>query len=247
MRTAKETRGPATYLQTDALVHAAPGAWKDVMNKLTLSSLLLLVGCNQDFISVEVTSAPERVVSKTASDLFVTDRCPIYTPNGGDIDTPELPFQSPVLFGCGVDSAGETYGLVTGDIGDLAVLTGLREIGVFFAFDSSVEPNPPTVTSLDLDGAAPQVRAWSAPDNVMDPHHCCAEDEDGGVDRRIPIRVIALGASGMLLSLGLFDRTPTQVAVELNLRRDLAWFERFYVDGPPPVSSAPGAGPVPGK
>src|SRR5215468_2766038 len=213
VRTAKETRGPATYLQTDALVHAAPGAWKDVMNKLTLSSLLLLVGCHQNFISVEVTSAPERVVSKTASDLFVPDRCPIYTPNGGDIDTPELPFQSPVLFGCGVDSAGETYGLVTGDIGDLAVLTGLREIGLFFAFDSSVQPNPPTVTSLDLDGPAPQVRAWSAPDNVTDPHHCCAEDQENGVEPRIPITVIAIGASGMLLSLGTFDRAPTQIAI----------------------------------
>jgi hypothetical protein len=211
------------------------------MNQVMLTSLLLLVGCSEGFYSVEITRAPERLVGKT-SGLFVPDRCPIYTPNGGDIDTPELPYQSPVLFGCGVDSTGTTYGMVAGELGDMAVLPGAREIGLFFAFDSSVQGNPPTVASLDLDGPAPQVRAWSAPDNVMDPYHCCAEDSEGGVEPRIPITVVALGASGMLLSLGSFDRAPTQVAVELNLRRDLAWFERFYVNGPPPLNRDPGSG-----
>lgn len=210
------------------------------MNKVALASLLasllLFVGCTHGISSVEITSAPERTVGKTSA-LSVPARCPIYTPNGGDIDTPELPFAPPILFGCGVDSNGDTYGLVTGDIGDLAVLTGLREIGLFYAFDDSVQAAPPTLSSLGLDGPTPRIRAWSAPSNVLDPYHCCAEADGTGVDRRIPVTVVAVGASGMLLSFGMFDRTTTQVAVELELdaRRVLTWTERFYVNGPPPV------------
>lgn len=208
------------------------------MKELVLGLVVLAVGCSAHGLSMEITSAPERVVLDKSSGLSVPVSCPIYTPNGGDIDTPELPFQSPILFGCGVDSDGDTYGLVTGDTGDLAVLVGEREIGVFYAFDNSVRADPPTVASLGLDGPTPRIRAWSAPDNVLDPHHCCAEADGSGVDRRIPVTVIALGPSGMLLSLGRFDRTLTQVALELELVRDLSWTERFYVNGEPAIPPA---------
>jgi hypothetical protein len=211
------------------------------MHKLMLASLAIVTGCaDHRAMAIEITGATARVAGST-SKLGVPASCPIYTPNGGDIDTPELPFRSPILFGCGVDGDSRTYGLVTGDIGDLAVLSGGTEIGVFFAFDSNLRSLPPTAAQLDLDGSAARVRAWSAPYNVHDAHSCCAESHDIGTpDHRIPIALVALGAGGMLLSLGQFDRSATQVAVELDgfFASDgppVGWIERFYVNGEPPV------------
>jgi len=215
------------------------------MNKLTLTSLAILAGCTGNYrsMTMEVTRAPASVAGVTSA-LAAPSRCPIYTPTGKDIDTPELPYSRPILFGCGVDSDREAYGLVTGDVGDLAVLAGAREIGVFYAFDSSLQANPPTVASLDLDGDTPAVRAWAAPRNVHDAHHCCPEfPGPSEPDDSVPITVVAIGASGMLLSLGHFDQSATQVAIELDGLLSLdgdgpeAFFQRFYVNAEPPLGS----------
>jgi hypothetical protein len=209
------------------------------VTKLAYAAVLVLAGCFDPPASMRVVNAP-RLLEGSTSRLQVPFVCPIYTPTGRDIDTPERPFTSPVLFGCGVDSYGASYGLATGDIGDLAVLGGDREIGVFYAFDRTASYYDLTVDSLlGRDGQLPQVRAWAAPVNIADPFDPVPElPGDDGISRQRAVTVVALGTGGVLLSLGPFDGQPLQVAVQLNWSRNDPfgdYTERFYVNGPPAV------------
>jgi hypothetical protein len=210
-----------------------------------------LAGCFDMPEVLPITNAPRTELGST-SGLWVPAACHIYTPDGRDIDTPERPFTSPVLFGCGVDSEGNDYGLVTGDVGSLAVLGGDRELGVFYAFDRTASYYDLTVESLlGQDGGLAQVRAWAAPVNIADPLDPLPElpgDGNPGDDtsRQRAITVVALGRGGVLLSLGQFDSQPLQVAVQLNWSRSDPfgagnfgrlgeYTERFYVNLPPAV------------
>jgi hypothetical protein len=198
-----------------------------------------------------VTDAPRTVVG-SSSDLVVPRRCRIYTPNGGDNRSAGPPFESPVLFGCGVDSQGGVYGLVPGDddysYRNIAVILGDREIGVFMAFDHTMfgrAPTPATITGSDGDLA--QVRAWAAPLHVHDGY---PEDLDDGTvtypgdDHEIPLQVVAVGQSGVLLSLGHFDGIRLQVSLRLLWDRNDGgradgYLERFYVNGAPDERDVP--------
>jgi hypothetical protein len=219
------------------------------VTKLALVCLMVVpvAGCFDVPEMMPITSVP-RTLDGLTSGLSVPSACHIYTPDGRDIDTPERPFVSPVLFGCGVDNYNNNYGLVTGDVGSLAVLAGGRELGVFYAFDRSIWAYNLSVDSLlGRDGDVPQVLAWAAPVNIADPVDPVPElPGDDGVSRRLAITVVALGRGGVLLSLGTFDGQPLQVAVRLNWSRNLQLddgsfggigdhTERFYVSLPPPI------------
>jgi hypothetical protein len=210
------------------------------MNKFFLATTLacalasLSAGCTSRDEVLAVPRAPAGMPG-VVSGLTVPTECPIYTPTGRDTDTPEAPYTSPMLFGCGLDSAGQRYGLVTGDTGGLAVLNGDREIGVFYAFDSSIAGTAPTLAQLGLDGPNPAIEAFAAPTNVYSPTDCCAEDHPSA---KIPVRIVAFGPEGILMSLGHFTNTPTQVAIGLTWSgvfpsADLSYMERFYVAGIP--------------
>jgi hypothetical protein len=198
-----------------------------------------------------VTDEPP-LVTGSHSSLSAPRRCRIYTLNGRDNRSAGPPYESPVLFGCGVDSQGIVYGLVTGGYGDLAVVAGEREVGVFLAFDHTMvgrEPTPATITGSD--GLVPQIRAWAAPVNVHDPFDPVPEFPGDGTaafadDRQVPIQVVAVGQTGALLSLGWFDYTRLQVSLLLLWDRidpipipsDIEWrgyIERFYVNGEPDI------------
>jgi hypothetical protein len=198
-----------------------------------------------------VTDAPHTVAG-SSSDLVVPRRCRIYTPNGRSDRSDGPPFESPVLFGCGIDSQDGVYGLVTGDDFSLAVIPGEREIGVFLAFDRTIigrAPTPATITGSD--GDFPQIRAWAAPVNLYNLIDSVPEFIGDGSstyadDRQIPLQVVAVGQSGALLSLGHFDSTRLQVSLWMawdridplrGLRRYIGWsIERFYVNGEPEIT-----------
>jgi hypothetical protein len=191
-------------------------------------------------MTMKVTGNVPRT-SGVVSALQVPDRCPIYTPNGSDIDTPELPYDAPLLFGCAVDGEGETYGIVTGDTGDLAIVSGEREVGLYIAFDKTVQDEPLTAQHLGLDGPSPLIKVYSAPYNTYGqlPDHCCAEDSETA---RIPVKLVAVGAAGMLLSFGHADASATQIAIVWDNRQlfpghdfrfSNLYTDRFYVNGPP--------------
>ena len=161
---------------------------------------------------------PAPMLPGTTTRLAVPAYCPVYTPTGGDIDTPERPFPETIRSFCGVDASGIAYGLVTGDTGDLAILAGGQEIGMYIDFEGPIPSD-----------ALPSIKAWAAPVNVASLTDCCAEDAEGA---QIPIRAVAVGASGLLLSFGRFDKRPTQIALELAW---VGYWERFYVNAPPPL------------
>jgi len=209
------------------------------MKRYIPMSLLLLAACgtprDQRF---EITVPPEVLASATDTSLLVPKSCPAYAPGGGDVDTPEPPFPENVYIICGVDEAGGTYGLVTGDAptARLAVLPGSQELGLYIGVKAKANftPDKATVTGDDA-----ILRAWSAPINIHGPTTCCAESVPNS---RLALQLIAVGSQGMLISLGRFDGAPTQVAFDLNTMALVAsnpangsggWIGRFYVNGPP--------------
>ena len=119
------------------------------------------------------------------------------------------------------------------------MFAGDREIGVYVAFDDSVSDTPLTLEHLGLDGTTPLITAYASDSNIWNPADCCAEDH---ADKRIPITVVALGPTGMLLSLGAFDSTRAQVEVAWDNSKlfpthhfatSYSSGSRFYVNGPP--------------
>jgi len=178
----------------------------------------------------EAITAPPPMLTGVATRLAVPTSCPIYTPNGSDIDTPEAPWEAPLQFGCGVDELGNTYGLVTGDTGDLAILRGAREIGVFLAFD-------PGSLSRTVDPAT-AIEAWAGALNIYsdDP---TVEAHDS---MRVPFQVVALGSAGIMLSLGHVGDRPIQFNVDWNVDQlfpgntlGYGVNDRFYVNAAPPL------------
>jgi hypothetical protein len=205
---------------------------------MKLISCLFVGACTTGTSQVmeSITNAPTPI-GGVASALRVPSACPIYSPGGGDVDTPEAPFEAPVGFACALDDTGATYGTVTGDAStaQLAVLPGERELGVYIAFDGSV---------IDPPKLAGNLHAYSAPSNVDDPFDCCAEDHGSAAE--IPIIAVAAGTGGMLLSLGKFDSTPTQVEIDWDFSKlfpTQSWSpffvdynDRFYINAPPSYS-----------
>jgi len=210
-----------------------------------IASLALLTvtaaGCTSGQQTIDVADPPART-SGAVSALAVPTSCPIYTPGDYDVDTPELPYDSPLLFGCGVDSTGATYGMATGDggLGALALVPGGREIGNFYEFDDSVADEQIQLAALGLGGPNPLIRAWAAPVNINSETDCCAENNP---DAEIPVTVVALGVHGMLLSYGQFDAStslqiatlfdPEQLFPGKTFAETHLDGERFYVNGPP--------------
>lgn len=186
---------------------------------------------------VEITIPPESLATTTDTFLRVPKSCPIYAPGGGDVDTPEAPFPDNISIICGVDEAGGTYGLVNGDAptASLAILPGNQELGLYIGINATARYTPDEVT---VSGEGALLRAWSAPTNVSSHSGCCAEDQPNS---QLALQVVAVGAQGVLISLGKFAGAPTQVAFDLNTslvatNPALAgggWWGRFYVNGPP--------------
>lgn len=199
-----------------------------------VTMLALAAGCStENYRSMEMAvTAQPAMVAGVASALAVPATCPIYTPDGGDIDTPEPPYTPPVHFSCGVDSQHGTYGLEPGDDGDWAILPGDRELGVY----------------IDLDGAAPAFGAWSAP--LAWPCICGSSNAvaaggdlypEAHDDAKIGIQTVATGTSGLLLSIGQLDDEPTQVfvgSVDGNGSADERVGFRFYVNARPGTQGA---------
>ncbi|HEY4182068.1 MAG TPA: hypothetical protein VGM90_34735 [Kofleriaceae bacterium] len=162
--------------------------------KTAIMFAVLASGACTDYSSMtmEVTRQPPRM--DVVSGLEVPDECPIYKPGAGDIDTPELPYPSPIYFACGVDEAGEKYGLVEGDGGrrdqPAHEFHSERESGLFVAFDESLA-TPFTIDQLGLDLASPRLEACATPFGM-----------DCPAGTRIPLTVVAFGEQGMLLSFG---------------------------------------------
>jgi hypothetical protein len=179
---------------------------------------------------VTIVSPPPAVPGELASALQVPKKCPVYAPGGGDVDTPEAPFPSGFSIICAVDDTGASYGIVNGDAptARLAVLPGDREIGLYFGFEPGSNLAE-RYNALSGDNANIIV-AYSAPSNVYS-SDCCAERHPEG---RLPIRAVASGPTGLLVSLGDFDRTATQVGGELT-----GWHYRFYVNGEPSAPCLP--------
>ncbi len=199
--------------------------------------LLSLGACGaQEEPRVEITVPPE-VLATTHTSLLVPKSCPVYAPGGGDVDTPEPPFPENVSIVCGVDQAGGTYGLVNGDAptARLAVLPGSQELGLYIGVKPSAEFTPDQAI---VSGDNANLKAWSAPTNVYSQTSCCAEFVPGS---QRPIGLVAAGPQGMMISLGTFDASPTQVNFELDVAELFAgnqaygygWNVRFYVNGPP--------------
>lgn len=189
-----------------------------------------------------------RTLDGDTSGLYVPSACRIYA--SADSDAPRRPFHSPILVGCAVDSNQGVYGLVSKYYGDLAILPGAHELGLVYAFDSSVQRPVSLAALTGSDGSPPQVRAFAAAVNMYDPVDPYPELAGDGTtneaaERRRDFRVIELGPDGVLLSLGSFTTESLQVAVKFNWYR-LApepresglpgtYVERFYVNKPPPV------------
>ncbi|HEY3803931.1 MAG TPA: hypothetical protein VGL61_15050 [Kofleriaceae bacterium] len=205
--------------------------------KLIISCLFVgacTTGTSQ--VMESITDAPARV-GGVVSGLSVPSACPVYSPGGGDVDTPEAPFDAPVGFACAVDDTGATYGTVPGDTAtaELAVLPGEREVGVYIAFDGSVIAPPQLAGNL---------HAYAAPSNVDNSADCCAENHGSAAE--IPITAVAAGTGGMLLSLGKFDGALTQVEIDWDFTKlfpTQSWGpfftqynDRFYINAPPPYS-----------
>lgn len=187
----------------------------------------------------EITVPPDVLTTATDTSLLVPKSCPVYAPGGGDVDTPEPPFPQNVSIICGVDEAGGTYGLVNGDAptARLAVLPGSQELGLYIGVKASANFTPDQATVV---GDAAILRAWSAPTNIYSQTGCCAEAQPNS---QLTLQLVAVGPQGMLISLGRFDGTPTQVAFALNTAALVAsapayasasWMGRFYVNGSPP-------------
>jgi hypothetical protein len=181
--------------------------------------------------NIDAITAPPPMLTGVSTRLTVPTSCPTYTPNGRDIDTPEPPWQAPLQFGCGVDELGNTYGLVTGDTGDLAILPGDREIGLFLAFDQgSLSPTVDPATAI---------KAWAGAlnvDSTVDP------TVELHASMRVPFQVVALGPAGIMLSLGHVADQPLQFNVDWNVDalfpgNTLGYGvnDRFYVNGAPPI------------
>jgi hypothetical protein len=209
------------------------------MKRLVPVVLLLLGACESSRDRrFEITVPPEVLATATNTSLLVPRSCPAYAPGGGDVDTPEAPFPEHVAIICGVDEAGGTYGLVTGDAptAGLAVLPGNQELGLYIGVKPSAHFVPETATVVG-DGAV--LRAWSAPTNVHSSTACCPEGEPNS---QRTLQLIAVGPQGMLISLGRFDRAPLQVAFALDTAALTGstpgpgyggWWGRFYVHGAP--------------
>jgi len=198
-----------------------------------------LVACGGENPRTKVFSivSPPPLINGQASALRVPSKCPVYAPGGGDVDTPEDPFPREFTIVCGIDGEGGAYGVVTGDAptARLAVLPGSREIGVYIGFAAD---RPPQLDKITSTGATPTVEGWAAPVRVDDGHTCCAELEPNASR---PVTIVALGPEGMLLSLGIFDASPTQAVMGLDTSAiyprtygpGSGYVERFYVAGVP--------------
>jgi hypothetical protein len=192
---------------------------------------LLAAGCTAggQQVTMPVTNAPT-ARTDVNSQLAVPASCPIYAPGDWDTDTPELPYSSPLAFGCVVDSSGATYGIATGDNSgsQLAIVPGNRELGIYYAFDESVTSSP--LTSL--------IHAHAGADNV-DGGPCCAEDDPNA--RAFVPQAVAIGPGGMLLSFGVLDATATQIEIDFDTDQMFPgqhfqldqWNDRFYVNAAP--------------
>jgi hypothetical protein len=198
------------------------------MKTSLLATQLMLAGCtheNYRDMTLDVVGDPARIAG-TTSELGVPAACPIYTPSGGDIDTPEPPFRSPIAFSCGVDSAHQAYGLVTGDKGDLAIIPGDRELGVYVALDPGQTFDPSLAKAWAAPLALPCICGSTGP-VVSGPLD--AELPELQANARIPIQAVAAGSGGLLLTVGHFDDRSTQVVIDLGTTTSF----RFYVNGVP--------------
>jgi hypothetical protein len=213
---------------------------EETMKRVTILVVVLLplgaCGSSRDR-TYEITVPPEVLTTAKDTTLLVPKSCPVYAPGGGDVDTPEDPFPANVEMLCGVDAGGGTYGLVGGDAptSRLAVLPGSQELGLYIGIKASAHFTPDKAV---LAGETPGIKAWAAPTNVYSQTSCCAEMEPNS---SLQLQMIAIGARGMMISLGTFDASPTQVAFSIDpaalfnpdLATGLGWMGRFYVNGAP--------------
>ncbi len=188
---------------------------------------LLLIGC-QSGQQYRAVSKPVAVLGGVHTGLRAPQSCPRFAPGHSD-DDDELQW----VIGCGIDDTGAAYGLSTGDVGPdhpgLAVLPGQREVGIFFFL-------PDGWTANDVNDS--KVHAWAAPTNVHSLWDCCAEDH---ADGRLPLKIVAAGEGGFIVSLGEFDDRPLQVAIDMDLANaangqepfTIGYTYRFYVNGEP--------------
>lgn len=172
--------------------------------------------------AVAIRNPPPAVASSAASALQVPTSCPVYAPDGGDVDTPEAPFPPGVSIICVVDDTGATYGVVTGDAptAHLAVVPGDREIGLYVGF---AEPEKGVLSAYDdLVGDSADIKLWASPAGLP-------SRADGNAGARLQLRAVAEGPQGVLVSLGRFDDTRTQVGGSVAVG---TWYLNFYVNGP---------------
>src|SRR5688572_22208251 len=178
-----------------------------------------LAACNGTFPSEMPIEDPAPLLSGVSTALVVPSACPIYTPTGSDTGTPEPAFPDQVDFYCGVTSTAGAYGLVTGDTGDLAVIAGNAEVGMYIDF----------AEDLEIDVESPPIKVWRAATNIVD--HPLPESDDANLR---PTQLVALGSGGMMLTFGELGSEPEQISVELFRDGAVAWWVRFYVNGTPP-------------
>jgi hypothetical protein len=194
--------------------------------KAVIVGSVFVVACSGRFPSEVKIGNPPPMVGGTGTTLAVPSSCPVYTPTGSDTGTSEDPFPEQVNVFCGVDSSQVAYGLITGDTGDLAIIPGGGEVGLYVDFADDV--------TFDL--TEPPFTAWSAPLNVASdtpiPDHTDAYLH--------PFEVVAVGDGGILLSFGEFDGAPTQIGVEMFrppgvTDGHIGYASRFYVNSVPPL------------
>src|SRR5437764_10849489 len=190
-------------------------------------ALALIAACRPD--STPITQpAPPRL--ECSSNLRVPTTCPIWAPGDSD-DNDEGPLPDQIAAACDLDDSGATWGTAGGDQGPgLAIIPGGRELGVYLSFDPSKYP-------VDVAALPTALSAYAAPDNVDKfGGECCPELDEAN---RIPIHIVAIGATGVLISLGMFDTAKTQVEVGLTnaafpgAKLWTEWNNRFYVNGAP--------------
>lgn len=208
------------------------------MKVIVSLTLLSLAACGgQQPQQIFVISQPPVPVPGSQSRLPVPTSCPIYAPGDYDVDTPEAPFPAHVTIMCAVDYAGRTYGLVTGDSegSTLAVVPGGGELGFYVGFDAGAGFTPDKAV---LDGTNPNFTAYAGPTDVTS-QDCCPEQHPEDL---LAPTTEAVNDAGWLVSLGFFDESATQVAVELNTDVLLppgstagngGFGARFYVNGTP--------------
>ena len=201
------------------------------MTRWILLASLSLAACGRreeivSYPSVVQIHDPALATAHPESGLHIPASCPTYAPGGGDVDTPEPPFELPLTIACAVDEAGVSYGLAVGDAptAHLAVIPGNQNLGIYIGVVPGAFID---WENLIASGPTPGSSASFSPTS------------DFPLSEGLPLTLttIAAGEHGVLSGLGAFDGAAVQVSLQIGVPftdGNKAFYGiRFYVNAVP--------------